>query len=116
MGGRRARRSCIFRAPASSSREIVAAHRRQRVLVVCHGGVIEFAFDHIFNIGPWRRCEVWTHNTGVTHFEYVEHLGAKSGACAAMIASTTLRPTCADRSRPCTAASGQFLSTMEPAQ
>ena len=55
--------------------EIVAAHRSQRVLVVCHGGVIEFAFDHIFNIGPWRRCEVWTHNTGVTHFEYVEHPG-----------------------------------------
>ncbi|BAL99488.1 MULTISPECIES: histidine phosphatase family protein [Caldilinea] len=55
--------------------ELVEKHRGQYVLVVCHGGVIEFAFDHIFNIGPWRRCEVWTHNTGLTHFEYVEHPG-----------------------------------------
>lgn len=53
--------------------EIVERHRHETVLVVCHGGVIEFAFDHIFNIGPWRRSEVWTHNTGITHFEYVEH-------------------------------------------
>ena len=55
--------------------EIVGHHRGETVIVVCHGGVIEFAFDHIFNIGPWRRCEMWTHNTGVTHFEYVEHPG-----------------------------------------
>ncbi|HQY92269.1 MAG: histidine phosphatase family protein [Caldilinea sp.] len=53
--------------------ELAEAHAGEQVLVICHGGVIEFAFDHIFNIGPWRRCEVWTHNTGVTHFEYVEH-------------------------------------------
>lgn len=55
--------------------ELVEKHHGQRVLVVCHGGVIEFAFDHIFNIGPWRRCEVWTHNTGITYFEHVEHPG-----------------------------------------
>lgn len=55
--------------------EITAAHRGQTVLVVCHGGVVEAAFDHIFNIGPWRRCEVWDHNTAVTHFEFVEHPG-----------------------------------------
>jgi probable phosphoglycerate mutase len=51
------------------------AHKGQTVLVVCHGGVVEAAFDHIFNIGPWRRCEVWDHNTAVTHFEFVEHPG-----------------------------------------
>ncbi len=50
-------------------------HRGQTVMVVCHGGVMEAAFDHIFNIGPWRRCEVWVHNTAVTHFEFVEHPG-----------------------------------------
>lgn len=55
--------------------ELVEKHHGQKVFVVCHGGVIEFAFDHIFNIGPWRRCEIWTHNTGVTHFECVEHPG-----------------------------------------
>ena len=55
--------------------ELVLKHRGKTVVVVCHGGVVEFAFDHIFNIGPWRRCEVWCYNTGVTHFEYVEHPG-----------------------------------------
>lgn len=55
--------------------ELVDRHRGENVLVVCHGGVIDCAFDHIFNVGPWRRCEMWTNNTGVTHFEYVEHPG-----------------------------------------
>lgn len=53
--------------------ELVSCCRDQRVVAVCHGGVIEAAFDHIFNIGPWRRCEIWNYNTGVSHFEYVEH-------------------------------------------
>lgn len=48
-------------------------HRNETVVAVCHGGVIELTFDHVFNIGPWRHCEVWTNNTGITHFEYVEH-------------------------------------------
>ncbi len=47
--------------------------RGQALIVVCHGGVIEATFDHIFNVGPWRRCEIWNHNTGICHFEYVEH-------------------------------------------
>ncbi len=53
--------------------ELVERHLDEIVFAVCHGGVIEAAFDHIFNIGPWRRCEVWNHNTGVTYFEYVDH-------------------------------------------
>ena len=52
--------------------EMVERHRDQIVLAVCHGGVVEAAFDHIFNIGPWRRCEIWNHNTGITRFQYVE--------------------------------------------
>jgi probable phosphoglycerate mutase len=55
--------------------ELVERHRGQTVLVVCHGGVSDCVFDHVFNVGPWRRCEMWTNNTGVTHFEYVEHTG-----------------------------------------
>lgn len=55
--------------------EIVEHHRGETVLVVCHGGVIDCVFDHVFNVGPWRRCEMWTNNTGMTHFEYVEHPG-----------------------------------------
>jgi 2,3-bisphosphoglycerate-dependent phosphoglycerate mutase len=55
--------------------EAAARHRGQTLLVICHGGVVDAAFDHIFNVGPWRRCEVWDHNTAVTYFEYVEHPG-----------------------------------------
>jgi probable phosphoglycerate mutase len=53
--------------------ELVERHLNETIFAVCHGGVIEAAFDHIFNVGPWRRCEIWNHNTGVTYFEYVEH-------------------------------------------
>lgn len=55
--------------------ELIERHRGENVLVICHGGVIDCVFDHVFNVGPWRRCEMWTNNTGVTHFECVEHPG-----------------------------------------
>ena len=58
--------------------EIVERHCDQIVVAVCHGGVIECAFDHIFNVGPWRRCEVWSRNTGITHFECVAHPGRET--------------------------------------
>jgi probable phosphoglycerate mutase len=53
--------------------EAVEEHQDQVVVAVCHGGVVEAIFDHVFNIGPWRRCEVWNHNTGISHFQYVAH-------------------------------------------
>lgn len=53
--------------------EMIELHRDENVIAVCHGGVIEVSFDHVFNTGSWRRCEVWCKNTGVTHFQYVEH-------------------------------------------
>jgi probable phosphoglycerate mutase len=53
--------------------DLVEEYRDDCVIAVCHGGVIEAAFDHIFNVGPWRRCEIWNHNTGITYFEYVAH-------------------------------------------
>ncbi|MCB0063223.1 MAG: histidine phosphatase family protein [Caldilineaceae bacterium] len=52
--------------------EMTDKHKEQRVIAVCHGGVIDAVFDHVFNVGPWRRCEIWTHNTGITHFEHVD--------------------------------------------
>jgi probable phosphoglycerate mutase len=52
--------------------DLVECCRGKAIVAVCHGGVVEAAFDHIFNIGPWRRCEIWNHNTGISHFEYVE--------------------------------------------
>ncbi|MEM7345952.1 MAG: histidine phosphatase family protein [Chloroflexota bacterium] len=51
---------------------LIDLHREHTVLVVCHGGVIDAVFDHIFNVGPWRRCEVWHDNTGVTYFEHID--------------------------------------------
>lgn len=53
--------------------ELIERHPKENVIAVAHGGIIEMVYDHLFNIGPWRRCEIWTHNTGVTHFEYVAH-------------------------------------------
>jgi len=40
------------------------------VVVVCHGGVIDATFDYVFNVGPHRQTEIWTHNTGIVHWEY----------------------------------------------
>ena len=54
--------------------EMVAKRTRTTpCCVVAHGGVLDAVFDHIFNVGPWRRCEIWNHNTAITHFEYVAH-------------------------------------------
>jgi len=40
------------------------------VIVVCHGGVIDVAFDCIYNVGIQRQVEVLVHNTGIVHWEY----------------------------------------------
>ena len=53
--------------------DIVDKHRGQTVVVICHGGVIGAALSHIFNVGPWQRCEVWTKNTGISCFELMDH-------------------------------------------
>ena len=52
--------------------EMVGQHRGETIVAVCHGGVISAAFDHIFNVGPWRRCDVHHNNTAIAYFEYVE--------------------------------------------
>ena len=49
---------------------LVEKHEGDTVVAVCHGGVVEMAFDHMFNIGPWRRAEVLTKNTGISRFDY----------------------------------------------
>ena len=50
--------------------DVVSNYRDKTVMVVCHGGVIEAIIDHVFNIGPWRGCEVWISNTGISHLEF----------------------------------------------
>jgi probable phosphoglycerate mutase len=58
--------------------DVIEKHANQTVIAVCHGGVIELTYDHVFNVGPWRRCEVWTKNTGITRFRYVQHPGRET--------------------------------------
>ncbi|HEX3049973.1 MAG TPA: histidine phosphatase family protein, partial [Aggregatilineaceae bacterium] len=65
----------LFRARVGSFlNDMVAWHGESdpplTVAVVCHGGVVEGIFDVIFEVGPHRRVEIWSHNTGIVHFEY----------------------------------------------
>lgn len=53
--------------------DTVNLHREDSIIAVCHAGVVEAVLDHIYNTGPYRRCEAWTSNTGVTYIEYVAH-------------------------------------------
>lgn len=52
--------------------EMARAHSDEAVIVVTHGGVIEMALSHIFNVGPFRRAEAWTANTGITTIEFLD--------------------------------------------
>ena len=51
------------------------ASKDKTIVAVCHRGVIEAAVNHVFNIGHRQHCEVWSHNTGITRLEYVNHPG-----------------------------------------
>jgi broad specificity phosphatase PhoE len=50
-------------------------HIEQSVAVVCHGGVIDGVFEHVFQKGPLSEVVVHTYNTGITHLEYVPKEG-----------------------------------------
>lgn len=58
--------------------ELIHKHDGQTIMSFCHGGVIDLSFDHIFDTGIWRRCEVWTRNTGITCLEYIDHANRES--------------------------------------
>jgi probable phosphoglycerate mutase len=66
----------LFRIRIAQFLDDVLAHYGPReadttVVVVCHGGVIDAAFDYVFDVGTHRHVEIWTHNTGVVHLEYL---------------------------------------------
>jgi broad specificity phosphatase PhoE len=46
------------------------AIENERVVVVCHAGVIEAVFEYVFEKGPWSVVAVHTHNGGVSHLQY----------------------------------------------
>lgn len=51
--------------------DLLPYHQQQHVLLVTHSRVIELIFDHLFNIGPWRRCEIAVQHSALTHFEQI---------------------------------------------
>ncbi len=53
--------------------DLLEAHFGETVMIVCHGGVIEAFYDHLFNIGHRKACEMWSKNTAVAHFEYIKY-------------------------------------------
>jgi probable phosphoglycerate mutase len=59
--------------------DVLARHAGRTVLTVTHGGVIDGMFDHVFNVGPWPRVQVWTHNAAITHLEALDS-GPAGGA------------------------------------
>lgn len=69
----------LFRARVGSFvDDLLAAYGRDAqttVAVICHGGVVDAVFDYVFNVGPHRRVEIWSHNTGIVHWEYLPEPG-----------------------------------------
>ncbi len=51
-------------------REVAAEVENQKVLVVCHAGVIEAVFEYVFEKGPWSVVAVHTQHTGISHLQY----------------------------------------------
>ncbi len=56
--------------------DLLARHAGETVVAVAHGGVIDVVFDHMFNVGPWRPCQIWTDNAAVTHVEAIDDVRA----------------------------------------
>lgn len=84
-------------------------HSGGTVVTVSHGGVIDAVFDHLFNVGPWRRCQVWTANAALTHVEALPVEGGHPGPerwrlhrhnCVAHLAGVEAAPLVADAASP----------------
>jgi 2,3-bisphosphoglycerate-dependent phosphoglycerate mutase len=56
---------------------IAREHAGKRVVIVCHGGVIDSTFYHFFGMSPLARArfDFYTHNTSITHWEQHESGG-----------------------------------------
>jgi broad specificity phosphatase PhoE len=50
--------------------ELADAIADERILVVCHAGVIEAVFEYVFEKGPWSVVAVFTNHTGISHLQY----------------------------------------------
>ncbi len=50
--------------------DVAAQLEGERILVVCHAGVIEAVFEYVFEKGPWSVVAVHTQHTGLSHLQY----------------------------------------------
>lgn len=50
---------------------LIEKHRKQTVIVVTHGWVLNAFLDHIFNVGTYRSVDIYARNTSITYMEYV---------------------------------------------
>lgn len=50
--------------------ELIAKHYGQKVVVVCHSGVMNGFVEVALNIGSYRRCEIKHEYTSLTHLQY----------------------------------------------
>lgn len=50
---------------------LIETHRKQTVIVVTHGWVLNAFLDHIFNVGTYRSVDIFAHNSSITYLEYV---------------------------------------------
>lgn len=51
------------------------AHDDEQLLVVCHAGVIEAAFEYVFEKGPWSAVAIHTNNAALVHLQYAPREG-----------------------------------------
>lgn len=58
--------------------EVAVAHRRQTVMVVCHGGVIDIAFRYLLDLPRYGHFDLWTLNCSVTELS-VDDTGERRG-------------------------------------
>ena len=58
---------------------IINRHQDQRIVVVCHGGIIEASYIHLLQLGPQIRGRASFHvrNTAITHWRHVETQDAR---------------------------------------
>lgn len=50
--------------------DLIERHYGQQVFMVAHGGIVSTLFDHIYNVGLYRRARTHTDNTGWSRFNY----------------------------------------------
>jgi probable phosphoglycerate mutase len=51
--------------------DMIKRHSEETVIIVGHGGTVNGLSDTIFNVGPYRQCDIRGTYTGITYFQYM---------------------------------------------